>query len=685
MDALRTLVQKVQDRAWRLETAERSACSVLPPLCPELTSQRPSPELLFDDFERLLEQDVEGMKGEVDPARVSISVPTSELPLAVRDPFEAAECCRLAVHLLTLLCNQFEHISQSALTRFALIARLLMQILPMPLPLDHPKASGCFWMQEMKQETKADLMRHLFLIARHFAAVCCTLRASRETDGARVVVSAAIAAIMDALLRRVLVGPLHGSLASRHYSGLAEGPCLPFGVDCGTFKAASATLLLVAPECQALRSLVLDYFDSVRRSISEDHVVFSFDQQMTCGEGDTAWVEQMGLCLGLDSARREAACLLTGERPELLELFPEIAWFRDTVFLWKMLLLPACQCPPMQQWRAADSLLKWQYKKGRFEVVGFGMTLTAEAQRPSFFQGVLRWFGQYESDNKSLSRASPSVLAGSQEINTEDDVLFLNQLPTFNGALGAADSELLLTYLTAPYLRIPLLLSFFTDRQRVSALREPQLQVVLDAVLFEPGPWQSRLEAHQAPPELVPAPERRHLSTAAGLLFNELMRAPQPVLHAVLCLLQVAVEKDVGRPDSANEGLILYIIRLAVRVESYLAFLLAPGRRGEGSCGFLVRSLAVPEDTSLLEELEASQGRLRRELQGDVLRMLSDWLRYAAKRPDKLLPAACRVHAHIALIFTNVPAAELGVHEAAGFLSAQAFLNINFRWAEAGG
>ncbi|CAJ1360695.1 unnamed protein product, partial [Effrenium voratum] len=182
------------------------------------------------------------------------------------------------------------------------------------------------------------------------------------------------------------------------------------------------------------RSLVLDYFDSVRRSISEDHVVFSFDQQMTCGEGDTAWVEQMGLCLGLDSARREAACLLTGERPELLELFPEIAWFRDTVFLWKMLLLPACQCPPMQQWRAADSLLKWQYKKGRFEVVGFGMTLTAEAQRPSFFQGVLRWFGQYESDNKSLSRASPSVLAGSQEINTEDDVLFLNQLPTFNGA-----------------------------------------------------------------------------------------------------------------------------------------------------------------------------------------------------------------------------------------------------------
>ncbi|CAE7941584.1 pdi-2 [Symbiodinium sp. KB8] len=159
LDAVRQLVQRVQDECWKRESSERDARTVLPPACPieVVSGGRPAHELLFNDFERLLEEDVEHLKGQVDPPRVSVSVPTSELPVAVRNPFEASDCCRLASHLLTLLCNQSEHMSQSALTRFALIARLLTQILPMPLPLDHPgKDTRCFWMQEMKQETKAE-------------------------------------------------------------------------------------------------------------------------------------------------------------------------------------------------------------------------------------------------------------------------------------------------------------------------------------------------------------------------------------------------------------------------------------------------------------------------------------------------------------------------------------------------
>ncbi|CAL1127965.1 unnamed protein product [Cladocopium goreaui] len=267
-------------------------------------------------------------------------------------------------------------------------------------------------------------------------------------------------------------------------------------------------------------------------------------------------------------------------------------------------------------------------------------------------------------------------------------------------ALGAADVELLLSYLTAPYLRIPLLLGFFTDRHRASALREPQLQVVLDAALFElapsvvggtskatplrPGQWQSPTDLLKSPPDTVPAADRRHLATAAGLLFNELMRSPQAVVHAVLCLLQVAIEKDVGRPESANDGLILYVIRLATRIESYLAFLVSHGRRGAylersgASYDAFVRSLAGPQDDALLMELQAAHREIRTQLQGDVLRMLKDWLRYTSKRPPgKFLAAACRIHAHVALIFKNVP--ELDTAAVSGFLSAQAFLNINHR------
>ena len=57
-----------------------------------------------------------------------------------------------------------------------------------------------------------------------------------------------------------------------------------------------------------------------------------------------------------------------------------------------------------------------------------------------------------------------SELCG-KKIKSEDDVLHLSgeRLPTFNGKLSKRESELLLSYLTVPYLRIPLVLSFFSQ------------------------------------------------------------------------------------------------------------------------------------------------------------------------------------------------------------------------------
>ena len=49
---------------------------------------------------------------------------------------------------------------------------------------------------------------------------------------------------------------------------------------------------------------------------------------------------------------------------------------------------------------------------------------------------------------------------------------------------------------------------------------EPQLRHVLDCVLFEPGAWQKDDEREEPP--CIPAPDRRHLNTPVGLLFNEL-------------------------------------------------------------------------------------------------------------------------------------------------------------------
>merc|ERR1711965_1028902 len=91
--------------------------------------------------------------------------------------------------------------------------------------------------------------------------------------------------------------------------------------------------------------------------------------------------------------------------------------------------------------------------------------------------------------------SSPSEYTRPYIVDTEDDVLHLWDLPDFGDeggggaarALGQHDAELLLSYLTAPYLRIPLVVSFFASDERVHALQAPKLQRLLDAVLFQPG------------------------------------------------------------------------------------------------------------------------------------------------------------------------------------------------------
>ena len=56
------------------------------------------------------------------------------------------------------------------------------------------------------------------------------------------------------------------------------------------------------------------------------------------------------------------------------------------------------------------------------------------------------------------SGANPTDLAG-HPVNKEDDVLYIKKLPDFDGRINESDSELLITYLTAPYIRCCSLLS----------------------------------------------------------------------------------------------------------------------------------------------------------------------------------------------------------------------------------
>ena len=185
---------------------------------------------------------------------------------------------------------------------------------------------------------------------------------------------------------------------------------------------------------------------------------------------------------------------------------------------------------------------------------------------------------------RSLSAADPGVLAGAP-ITTEDDVLYVRELPTFGGRLTPHEAELLLQYLTAPYLRVPLLLQFFAEPVRNAALAEPGLQRVVDACLFEPALWLPAPAPGEAGvagsgtgtpacPAEVPATDRGAFATPCGLLFNELQHDPQCVVEGVLVLLETAMKKDTGRHNSPVAATIQYVMRLAVRVEGFLLWLL---------------------------------------------------------------------------------------------------------------
>jgi len=66
--------------------------------------------------------------------------------------------------------------------------------------------------------------------------------------------------------------------------------------------------------------------------------------------------------------------------------------------------------------------------------------------------------------------------------------------------------------------------------------------------------------------------ERDFLATPCGLLFNELSYSPAGILRPIQALLELALDIDTGKFSSSSR-LILFIVRLVVRVEAYMRYL----------------------------------------------------------------------------------------------------------------
>ena len=443
---------------------------------------------------------------------------------------------------------------------------------------------------------------------------------------------------------------------------------------------------------------MLDYFYYLKKIVTPDHKLFSFEHGNEINIADKRFVDQ--ICLQVGFERGLPLEYLTGQEEILLHHYPELGYLRDLCFMFKLVMVPTSdKLPELKPWQPKDATLKWSMDQNKYVVEAFGRkldclqsALSVEEQQVQAkvprgaFSKLLRYIGFSGKKPRSTpSQANPSILL-EERVDTEDDILHVRHLPDFDGTLGPKDCELMLQYLTAPYLRIPLLLNFFSSEVRLKALRNKQLQEVLDAAMLEPGQWKK--EATVSLPTQIPSPQRDFLCTPTGLLFNEIVMSPDAILTAVHQMLEKAIDMDSGRYSELSES-ILYVTRLAIRVEGYLLFLVrnkqfhSNQRDTARSSSYngayqeaYVRGLQCNDD--VIDSALRCQRAIRSLLEDRVFKIIARWTK-RCKQTGKYFQA-CILHAHLAFIYRNVEPTELNTKVVFAILASQIFLFNNYRY-----
>ena len=235
---------------------------------------------------------------------------------------------------------------------------------------------------------------------------------------------------------------------------------------------------------------------------------------------------------------------------------------------------------------------------------------------------------------------------------SEEDVLFEMYFPDFQGALSTAEGEQLACLLTAPHLAIPLVLDFFAQ-DRVALLADKRLQAILESVLFDPGPLAPAQGATDITHCPLPDAERRLLlSTEQGLLSEELRHAPLPLYQMVYKLLAAASDLAIGAYTSPLIDVLLFLSRVAVRLEVLHGGLHGPATRPGPSA----------------TDVDAVRNNIRAMLETTVVAKLQRYIHALADSVDTTYQTW--FHGHVALIMAN--SAEPS--SLATFLSSAAFV-----------
>ncbi|EKX73094.1 conserved hypothetical protein [Theileria equi strain WA] len=550
-------------------------------------------------------------KGSV-KSQLLLPVELTSIDIPITSFSDVCKVLRKCVEVCAVLSNQRDAMLYTYAWRFQLIKHVLLELIPLPLPIPkeivpdetvmpvdsvddgaqepaqdaseipctHPEPMVCFWANgEIERETQIDLLRLLQMLAKNVAAISCSLLRTRGLEGEKAVMLAVIAAITDAVLRKIAVDT--PSPVSMLYSGKAEGPVTAFGFSLGNFSTESSYYSLTNPLAVIARNQVLDYFKSIQNIVDANHTVFSWEHGMEIGPGDELLVHLISLQLGFNRNIEDIRKYYVGENSEFCAIFPEFGYIRDVVLIAKAIGWSGSIGSP-SRYSLEDATLKWSlssitgYKHSvsvkafgkQLKVAGIGKVKNFDDTNVTYYKRMFRWFGGSQPKSPN-SAADPHNLAADCEIENETDVLHLSQFPDYGGKIGRRDSELLLQYLTASYVRIPLVTQFFSDEANLHAVSSPELQKVIIASIFEPGTWQSATLGG-IKPQTAPVQSRECLSTPLGLLFNEIYHSGSCVLSSIEQMLDLALERDHNIYTGDSSKVLLFSVRLAVHVCDYV-------------------------------------------------------------------------------------------------------------------
>ena len=153
-------------------------------------------------------------------------------------------------------------------------------------------------------------------------------------------------------------------------------------------------------------------------------------------------------------------------------------------------------------------------------------------------------------------------------------------------------------------------------------------------------------------------------------------------MRALTDLLEFAIELDTGRYSHSTAPVILYVIRLVVRIESFMLFVVRhhydSERNIQNGTGFhaILRGLDITRQQCKM--LLEKRKQLRHILNEQVFPMLDRWCEVSTKNNE--MQQACQLHAHLAFLFFHIPPYELTRSIVATLLSSQIFLTTRYRY-----